>query len=195
MLHDLIAHMKATETVHNVCVELKGGLLTVSDGSEFNVASPCITIYSADEAGNVKSITYETKSNYHKGAYNYNADDNSYSDYIFKDIELDMFITVLDEYVKAFTYATAATVMEAGAWHRDKIQKTISAIADKVGAQNHFGSGSSNRNYNSKTFLSGNNGGGSGFEASMNAPTSGNSPVPKEYEASTFDDIANAMRH
>lgn len=193
MLHDLILYMKNTENVHNVCIEVKAGLLTVSDGSDLGVSAPCITIRSADEAGNIKTVTYEMKTTTHKGAYNYNADDNSYSDYMFKDIELDMLLIVLNEYVKASSYAIAASVMEAGAWNRDRVQKTIAAIADKVGAQNHLSGGGSNKNYNSKTFLSGGSGGG--MEASMNPPTTGNSPIPREYEASTFDDIANAMRH
>lgn len=185
MLCDLIDYMKGNkDTVHNVCIELKQGLLMISDGSELGIETPCISIRSADESGNVKTVTYETKTGYHKGAYNYNVSDNTYENYVFDEIELDVLYIALKEYVKASSYAVAASVMEASMFRNDRVQKTISSIASKVGAS----SGSGNKTYNSRTFLSGD---------SDNTPsnTSGNNMIPKEYEASTFDDIANAMQH
>lgn len=179
ILHDLIEQMKTDDSIHNVCIELKGGLLVISDGSELGSDSPCITIHTMDGSGNVSSVIYQTKSNYHKGAYNYSTDSGSYEDQYFNDIELDSFQNVLHEYYNAATYAVAATVMEASMYKRNAMNERIYAIAEKVGAVTHNnGGGYSNKSQ----FLNNNN--SSNDNSSMD--------IPNGYERSSFDDIANS---
>lgn len=177
ILLDLIRIMKEDDSIHNVCIELKGGLLTVSDGTEYGVNTPCFSITYGDENGNVNSIIYQTKS--HNGAYNYN--DGSYETKEFVDLELDSFETVLEEYYKASTYAVAATVMEASMYKRNATNTTIYAIAEKVGATTNKGGGYSNKT----TFLNNDNS-SSSSNSSMNDSD--------EYSMSSFDDIHNAMQ-
>ena len=175
VLLDLIRIMKEDDSIHNVCIELKGGLFTVSDGTQYGVNTPCFSITYGDENGNVDSIIYQTKS--HNGAYNYN--DGSYETREFVDLELDSFETVLEEYYKASTYAVAATVMEASMYKRNATNSTIYAIAEKVGATTNKGGGYSNKT----TFLNNDN---SSSSSSMNDSD--------EYSMSSFDDIHNAMQ-
>ena len=102
----------------------------------------------------------------------------------FDDIEINTFMMTLDEYYKASSYAIAATVREANMYARDYEINLIKSIAEKCGVQ--MGSGNNNAaKFNNKTFLSnsGNN---------SNNVSSG-SMIPKEYESSTFDDIAASM--
>lgn len=188
MLHDLIVDkLLVDDTVHNVCVELRGGLLTVSDGSEFGVNSPCIIISAADENGNVTQGIYETKSQYHKGAYNYNKDDNTFDTQYFDNLELDTFITLLDEYFKASTYAVAATVMEASMYKNAGLYNITKAIADKVGASANEGG---NKNYNSKSWL-----GGEGNVANTTPSNStGFNNGNANFTESSFSDIANNIK-
>ena len=65
-------------------------------------------------------------------------------------------------------------------YKRDYTVGLLKGIAGKVGYETGNGN---NRQYNSKTFLSNNN----------NHAASDNSMVPKEYEATSFDDLANNM--
>lgn len=179
ILLDLIRKMRLSKDIHNVCIELRGGLFTVSDGKEFGVPNTCFSIkYANDDGEHV--VIYETKTNY-MGAYNYK-DSQNYETAQFNDIELDAFETVLEEYYKAATYAVAASVMEANMYKREYTNNLINAIADKVGAQT---AGNNNKNsYNNKTFLN-NNGGGNNNEMNDGANT--------EFTQSSFEDIAKAM--
>lgn len=178
MLARMIEKFQQDPNIHNVCIELKNGLLKVSDGSEYNGAGvPCISISYADESGNVNEVVYETKTNF-TAAYNYS--NGSYETENFTNMEIDTFKMALDEYYKAASYAVAASVMEANMYKRDYTVGLLKGIAGKVGYETGNGN---NRQYNSKTFLSNNN----------NRNASGNSMVPKEYEATSFDDLANNM--
>ena len=182
ILYLLIQKLISDPDTHNVCVELKNGLIKVSDGSEYGSSSYCISISYAGEDGSVNEIVYQTKSGFHTGAINYS--DGSYQTMAFDDIEINTFMMTLDEYYKASSYAIAATVREANMYARDYEINLIKSIAEKCGVQ--MGSGNNNAaKFNNKTFLSnsGNN---------SNNVSSG-SMIPKEYESSTFDDIAASM--
>ena len=186
ILYLLIQKLKEDPNTHNVCVELKNGLIKVSDGSEYGSSVPCISISYASEDGSVHEIVYQTKEGFHKGAANYS--NGSYQNVLFDDIELDTFAMTLDEYYKASSYAIAASVWEANMYRHEYEINLIKSIAEKSGVQ----IGSSNNNnsnpakFNNKTFLSNNNGGN-------NTKSSTGSMIPKEYESSTFDDIAASM--
>lgn len=179
ILYNLIQRLKTDKDTHNVCIELKNGLMKVSDGAEFGSPSPCISISYASEDGSVHEIVYQTKYGFHNGAVNYS--DGEFSTVTFDDIELDTFAMCLHEYYKASSYAIAATVWEANMYRRDYDQNLIRSIAEKVGVS--IGS-NNNTKFNNKTFLS-----------SSDNSTSGNSTdiIPKEYETSTFDAIAGSL--
>lgn len=182
ILYLLIQKFKNDPDTHNVCVELKNGLIKISDGSEYGSISPCISILYANDDKSVHEIVYQTKVGFHTGASNYS--DGSYQMIKFDDIELDTFAMALDEYYKASSYAIAASVWEANMYRHDYEINIIKSIAEKCGAQ--VGNNNSNpAKFNNKTFLS-NNG------SSQQHHNSGNM-IPKEYEVSTFDDIAASM--
>lgn len=180
MLEQMIIKMNSDPSIHNVCIELKNGLLKISDGSEYGVNNPCISISYADESGNVNEVVYESKGSYHTAAYNYN--DGKYSTETFATIELDTIAMALEEYYIASSYAVAASVIEANMYRRDAQYNLIKAIADKVGAQQ---ASNSNKQYNNKTFLANNNNSGSN--------SSGLNGVPAGYETTSFDNIANSI--
>ena len=181
ILYNLLQEMKTNKQVHNVCIDLKNGLLLVSDGSDFKSKAPCISILSRDEAGNQLCVTYETKIKYHKGAYNFNRETEDFTDMYFDNIELDIFENALKSYVDASSYAIAATVMEASMYKRESLNNRINAIAEKVGVVNKNNNGG-----NSSSFL---NSGGS----KNNNSSKLNGEIPEEFEPSTFDNIANSL--
>ena len=172
VLSKMIDKLKQDDSIHNVCIELKNGLLKISDGSEYGVNTPCFSISYANESGEVTEVIYQTKNNL-SGAYNYNED--GYKTIDFPDVELDTFQMVLDEYYRASSYAIAATVMEASMYKRNYITDIIKGIADKVGYNHNSGF----KSYNSKTFLNNN--------------SNTTSIKPKEYESSSFEELVNNM--
>ena len=178
ILYELIQRLKNDPDTHNVCVELKNGLIKVSDGSEYGSSSPCISISYASEDGSVHEIVYQTKAGFHTGAANYT--DGKYENVSFDDIELNTFEMVLDEYYKASSYAIAASVWEANMYRHEYESNLIKSIAEKCGVQMSTNSAK----FNNKTFLSG--------DSKSNNASNG-SMIPKEYESSTFDDIASSM--
>jgi len=187
MLHDLMVEMRDGGKMMNVCIELKNGLLKISNGTEFGSDTPCFSILTTDNSGNVEEIVYQTKADFYQAAYDYK--NGKFSTKQFDNMEFDTFLMTLDEYWKASSYALAATVMEASMYKRDGQYRMIKAIADKIGAVVVNNSGAYNQNgggYNSRTFLNNNNGGGGNSSGGMNN-------VPEDYETSTFADIANSM--
>lgn len=177
ILYLLIQKLINDPNTHNVCVELKNGLIKVSDGSEYGSSTYCISISYASEDGSVHEIVYQTKGGFHTGAQNYS--NGSYNTVEFDDIELDTFAMALDEYYKASSYAVAASVWEANMYRHEYEINLIKSIAEKCGVQ------SSNNNpnpakFNNKTFLSN--------TGNSNNSNAGNM-IPKEFESTTFDDI------
>lgn len=179
MLRRMIEKFKTDDSIHNVCIELKNGLLKISDGTEFGVNNTCISISYADETQKVNEVVYECKDTFHQAAYNYSGD--TFSTEVFRDIELDTLCMALEEYYKASSYAIAATVMEASMYKRSSIYDLIKSIGEKVGV-----STASKTPFNNKTFLAGNN-------SKSNNSSGGMNGIPSGYESSSFESIANSL--
>ena len=184
ILHDAIVSMINGADKNNVCIELKNGLLKVSNGVEYGSTMPCISISYADKNGNINEIVYETKATGYEAAYNYS--DGSYSTMAFPKFEIETIQMVLEQYYIASAYAIAATVREAGMYRDKFITDSLKAIAEKVGA-------SKGGNANKTSFLNAANT-SNGNNAQHQSQSGGfNGDVPKDYEQSTFADIANAL--
>lgn len=183
ILHDAIVDMLATKK-NNVCIELKNGLLKVSNGIEYGSESPCFTITYADDKGKTNEVIYQTNTHY-TAAYNYTGD--SFSTMAFPNLEIDTFVMALEQYYLASSYAIAATVKESNAYNHKNI---IDAIKGNTGS-------SRPNSYSNRTFLSGNgnnSGSDSSYSSEENHSYQGSMQgVPKEYEQSSFDDIAQNM--
>lgn len=183
ILYLLIQKLISEPDTHNVCVEVKNGLIKVSDGTEYGVSNYCISISYASEDKTIHEIVYETKAGFHKGAVNFA--EGAYQNIMFDDIELETFAMTLDEYYKASSYAVAASVWEANMYRHEYEINLIKSIAEKCGVQSS--SNSNPAKFNNTTFLSNN-----AAQQSMNFNNAG-SMIPKEYESSTFDNIAASM--
>lgn len=199
LLLDMIRHMKAnSDDVHNVCIDLKGGLLLISDGAEYGSTQPVFVIKTVDEANNVSEVVYETKVDYYKGIYNYSKSDNTFTEKIFNSFELDALEMTLEQYYLASSYAVAASVMEAGMYKHNYISTSLQAIAAKVGAQlGNKGSAGSGGN---STFLGATGGGSSSgsYESNTSGSSSfnsGNGGIGNgSFETTTMDDLYNNMK-
>lgn len=66
-----------------------------------------------------------------------------------KNIYIEEFITILNEYACASTFATAATVVAATDYRTRRMSESIAAIANKLGIQSGRSSGNSGQIFNS----------------------------------------------
>lgn len=114
-------------------------LITICNGKEFGVASPCLVIrkINADTGATEASYAYQFKTGYHFAVRNFNQNDGSfdtvYNDYDF--IEIEQFKTLLMEYYKAMTGAVAYSVLDQLKYDVSRFNTKCNLIAEKLGVE------------------------------------------------------------
>lgn len=127
--------------------------ITISNGSEYGKNNPVITIRKVDENGNViASFAYEIKTDYYFAIRNYDGTNYDEEKDEYKYIEIEQLITVLDEYVKASTNATAFSVANQQVYPLNRIDNKVEAIAQSLGVELRSGNGNQHK-YNNSTFF------------------------------------------
>jgi len=157
--------------------------ISISNGSEYGKNTPVLTIRKVSETGEVvASFAYEFKTNFHFAIRNYDGKnfDSAYDDY--KNLEIEQFITVLEEYVKASTNAVAFTVMDQRKYSQARMENKIDAIASNLGIDTARSSGSSRR-FSGNTYFNNASGGNSSNSGSNNYSSN------VSYGAATIDDL------
>lgn len=147
-------------------------VISISNGAEYGKNAPIVTIRKVDENGRVvSSFAYEFKRNYHFSIRGYTGQgfDKVFDDY--NNIEIEQFITLLDEYCKAMTNAVAYTVMDQRKYSHGRVENKIDAIAKSLGVETNQGSGN-RRSYNNSSYF--NNAGGNQSSSSSNGGYSSN---------------------
>lgn len=136
LLEDLKVFIKDMEKINSVGVPTKDGLLSVSNGIEIHgELKPCIIIRKLDEDGSVKSsYMYEFKSSYHYTIRNF--EEGGSFDKIFHDnLELLLFMDLLDEYYRATSGAYAYSNMDYGRFGNSIMNTKLDSIAEKLGIE------------------------------------------------------------
>lgn len=127
--------------------------ITISNGSEYGKNNPVITIRKVDENGSViASFAYEVKTDYYFAIRNYDGTNYDEEKDEYKYIEIEQLITVLDEYVKASTNATAFSVASQQVYPLNRIDNKVEAIAQSLGVELRSGNGNQHK-YNNSTFF------------------------------------------
>lgn len=150
--------------------------ITISNGSEYGKDNPVITIRKVSDTGEVvASFAYEFKRNYYYSIRNYDGKkyDQCFDDY--QNIEIEQLVTLLDEYIKAVTNATAFTVLDQRKYSINRIENKINSIAEVLGVDLPKAGSSGQRKYNS-----------SFFNNAQNSNTSANNV---SYSSATIDDL------
>ena len=163
--HELELFLSDPITYNSVGVPSGQAAITISNGSEYGKNNPVITIRKVTETGEVvASFSYEFKTDMHHSIRNYDGKnfDAVYDDY--KNIEIEQFITVLDEFVKASTNAIAFSVMDQRKYSQSRVEDKINQICaslciETARAQSNGRGGSYNRSFfNSSASDNGNSG-------------------------------------
>lgn len=157
------------------------GLITFSNGKELGIAGPCLIIRKVDQSGKViSSYAYEFKQQYHCGIENFDQSNSNHEKHYYDNIEVEQFLTLLEEYYKAATGAVAYSVIENSKYDVSRINTKINSIAEKLGIE--YNSGNANYSNNRQSFFNGNNNGGT--------PSYTPSAASRQ---STLDDLASQL--
>lgn len=169
-------------TYDNCGVPSGQGLITVSRGKEFNSPSPLIIIRKIGETGNVmSSFAYQTKNEYYFAVRNYNENGNFEKDIkTYANLEILQLITLLEEFYKASTCATAYTVLDQLKYEHNRQRTVLNSIASKLGVDYSSNGGRGNNRFSSTSYFNRN----SGDNASEYSAPSGSG-----YTQATLDDI------
>ena len=155
--HEFELFLSDPVTYNSVGVPSGQAAISISNGSEYGKNNPVVTIRKVSETGEVvASFAYEFKTNFHYAIRNYDGKnfDSAYEEY--KNIEIEQFITVLDEYVKASTNAVAFSVMDQRKYSFARLDNKIEAIAASLGVDISKSSNNSRGRYNSSSYFNNN---------------------------------------
>ena len=142
-------------TYNGVGVPTNTGLITLHRGEDYGCDSPVVTIHKLNESGEVISaFAYQFKTDFYYSIRDYNAKTSSFTKVVdeYKTMELEMFATLLDEYVKSMTYATAYTVVDLMAYPNNKTNEKLEAIMAATGAQLRRQNGGYGNNVSANAF-------------------------------------------
>lgn len=139
MLYDeMEAFMKnASEFKNRGVTTNSGGLISISNGVEFGINNPVLTIQKFSESGELEaSYAYEFKSEHNYAVRNMDAKNPSNFEKVFySNIELELFLIILKDYVHAMNGAIAYSVQEYGKYDQSRMNTKLEAIAEKLGVE------------------------------------------------------------
>ena len=175
LLNEILKFQENPELYNNLGVDIKGGLISISNGKEFGIANPCLVIRKVNETtGAVESsYIYEFKTKYHYGIRNFDEKTSEFDIVYYENIELDQLKTLLEQYYIAMSYATAYSIIDSSKFENSRINTKIGLIAQKLGVE--FKSGKESGDSSGKSFFN-------------TKSTEG-----KNFSSGTLDDIASQM--
>lgn len=131
-------------------------VIYISNGIEYGKNAPVVTICKLSEDNKVVgSFAYEFKRDFHFSIRDYDGKSDNFSrDFnSYQNIEIEQFITLLDEYCKAYTHAVASTVMDQRSYSAKRMEDKINAIAQGLNIELPNGN---RRSYNNNSYFNGN---------------------------------------
>lgn len=139
ILYEEICNFQNNPGLINAGVPSGSALITICNGKEFGVTTPCLVIrkVNAETGATEASYAYQFKAGYHYGIRNYNQNDGSFDkvsvDY--DNLEVEQFKTLLLEYYKAMTGAVAYSVIDQMKYDVSRFNTKCNLIAEKLGVE------------------------------------------------------------
>ena len=140
--------------INNCGVDTNKGFISISNGKEFGVNSYFLVIRSFDNENNSvsSSYAYEFKKDYHYAIRNFNEKKIEFEKTYYNEIEIDQFVTLLEEYYKAMTGAVAFTVIDQSKYNNSRLNTKLDLIANKLGVE--YGGGEKSSSGGGGSFFS-----------------------------------------
>ena len=162
--------MQNPNTFNNQGVATGAGLITISNGKEFGVSTPCLSIRKINAQTGVveSSAAYQFKTDYHYAIRNFDEKTSDYDKSIYENVEIESLLTLLKTYYEAMTGAVAYSVIDNNKYNQTRTYNALNNICEKLGISS--GNGQQKKYNNSSIFNNkeprNNNSGGSSFSHS-----------------------------
>ena len=133
---EALKQFKADGGCYEYNVRTNKGLLGITNGKNIGENGVFILLRILDEnTGSViSSAAYDIDSSNYELVGNYNSD-TDYKAIPMPTVEIDMIVTLIDEYIKASANATAASVVQNLVYDFDKINNNFIKIAENLGVE------------------------------------------------------------
>lgn len=190
ILSNEINMMRKTGSVDSVAVcNGKGNTeIVFTDGKQLGLSNAAIIIRNVDENGNeINSLGYEfskSKTQYFS-IRNVNFQSTDMDMYYHDDIEIDMFLSILEEYAKSASYAIAASVHDGCFYTLNNIQSDIGLLLDHNGINNGRRKGSKPGTNSQSSFFNRN--------AASNAATPSSSSRSSNVRNTSLEEFENGL--
>lgn len=147
MLYNEICKFQSNEGgIDSAGVTSGSGLISISNGREYDVNSTCLTIQKLDENGSIESsYAYEFKKDYHYSIRNFNPETVEFDKIYYNDLEIEQLKSLLLSYYESMSCALAYSVIESNKYENAKIHNKLDGICDKLGVEY------SSKKYNNKS--------------------------------------------
>ena len=177
---------KNPDAYTNIGVSTNKGIIFIGNGEKmFGHGGTCIVI---------NLVNNDTGEKEAEAAYEFNTDVYAITDYMggsdfnkdtsyANNLEIDMFETLLEQFIIAYTNAVASSVMDVSKFNEARMFSFIKDVREKLGITRSDGG---NKNYNKSSWF--NNNGGSSSVSSESSKTNNSST----YEE-VMNDIASMM--
>lgn len=172
LANELKLFLKDPETYNSSGVPVgASGLITISNGKEYGVSNPCLTIRKLDENGKISSsFAYQFKTDYYFSIRGYSETGDFHKEFgEYSNLEITQMITLLEEYFRAMTGAIAFTVIDQTKYENTRVNNKLEAIGLKLGVEFGNKSGGGTKKYNSSGSYFNNNSGNTSSTPSYNA--------------------------
>lgn len=138
MLADEIAiFLQDPNRFENVGVNSSKGLISISNGKQYGVNCPVISISLIDDSGNATvSYGYQVKEDHHYSIRNFDSSTPGAFDKVFyNSIELEQLETLLRSYYESMTGAFAYSVIDQMKYDASRTKTKLDLIAEKLGVE------------------------------------------------------------
>lgn len=176
ILHDeLLKFVEDPNQFNNVGVPSGTGLISICNGKEFGITTPCLVIKKLNaENGSVESsFAYEFKQDFHYSIRNFDESKSEFDKIYYNTLEIEQLATLLKTYYEAMSGAVAYTVVDNMKYDVSRMTTKITAIGEKLGVE--FG-------------------GGNGYKNNKSSSSIFNNKEPRNFSSGTLADIENQMK-
>lgn len=153
LLDDIRAFIADPTIGTSVGVDSGSGIICISDGKEFGYDNYCIVIRKINPDTGLPEISYayQCKQHYHYTIRNYNSNTADFDKIYHDNLELEMFCTLLEQYIAAMTNAQAYALMEQMKYNNSRTQTKLDGIMEHLGIS-YVGGGNGSSNKNTSIF-------------------------------------------
>lgn len=165
LLYDAINEFQTRGCTGNVGVNSGKGVITISDGAEFNKKTICVGIYLVNQETCIaeSSYAYEFKNDYYFRLNSYEYDTGKFEKFMDNNMEIELLKAILISYYEAMSMSMAYSVVHATSFDKNKMESRVESIMSHLGIE--FGK---SKNYSNNGF---------------------NSAKPSGYAQASFDDL------